>query len=103
MIKGEEQAKKNVLKDFIKDWRRGIEAKANGDPEQGNAYHTNAFARAKVVGMDNDEIMTAIALGNRGYESAIDASDWSLVTKGDVSKRDARTQQWKRKQNMKAQ
>ncbi len=97
MVKGEVDAKKAALKDFIKDWRRGIEAKDNGDNEQGNAYHRNAMARAATVGMSPEEINKAIAIGNRGYERAIDNTNENLWKQGDQNKRDQRIEQYKQK------
>lgn len=101
MIKGEEQAKKAALKEFIKDWRRGLQSRQDGSDDQSIAYFRNAMSRAKVVGMSPDEINTAIAIGNKGYENAIDASDWSLWNKGDYNKRDQRLETYRRKLNMK--
>lgn len=102
MIKGEEEAKKAALKEFIKDWRRGLQAKVNSE-DQAISYFKNAMSRAHAVGMSNDEINTAIAIGNKGYENAVDASDYSLWNKGDFNKRDQRLEQYKRKLNMKEQ
>jgi arginyl-tRNA synthetase len=101
MLQGETEAKKAGLKEFIKDWRRGIEAKQNQDPEQGDAYFRNAMARARVAGMSPEEINTAIALGNRGYERAIDNTDRNVWLKGDYNKRDARREIYKRQLDMK--
>jgi hypothetical protein len=100
MVKGEKDAKKAALREFIKDWRRGIEAKSNGDTEQGNAYFRNAIARSKVVGMSPQELNTAIAIGNRGYERMIDSSDVNVWKEGDQNKLDQRMQQYKRKLKM---
>ncbi len=97
LVKGEKDAKKAALSGFIKDWRRGIEAKTNGDSEQGNQYFQNAISRATVAGMSPTEINTAIAISNRGYESAIDQSDQNLWKQGDFRKRDERIEQYKRK------
>jgi hypothetical protein len=101
MLKGETEAKKSALRDFIKDWRRGIESKENNDPEQGDAYFRNAMARAKAVGMAPEEINTAIALGNRGYERAIDNTDRNVWLKGDYNKRDQRRDIYHRQLDMK--
>jgi len=96
IIKGETEAQKAALKEFIKDWRRGIEAKGNNDDEQGNAYHRNAMARLTAVGYPPEKILSAIAIANKGYEKAIDAANERMWKNGDVNKQQQRLEQYKR-------
>jgi hypothetical protein len=100
MIQGETDAQKSALKDFIKDWRRGIQAKENGDDEQGNAYHRNAIARLTTVGMPYEKVLSAIAIANKGYEKAIDASNYNSWAKGDVNKQQQRLEYYKRQMQL---
>src|SRR6185437_12312944 len=86
MVKGEEEAQKAALRDAIKDWRRGIEAANNKDPEQAQAYTRNAMARLTAVGYPPDKIASFMAIANRGWEKAINSSDWNFWSRGDYSK-----------------
>jgi len=96
LISGETEAQKAALKEFIKDWRRGIQAKENGDDEGGNAYHRNAMARLTAVGYPQEKIMSAIGIANKGYEKAIDAVNERMWKQGDQSKQQQRLDQYKR-------
>ena len=100
MIQGEKDAKKKALKEFIKDWRRGIEAMNNNDPEQGHSYKRNAIARAKAAGFDTDELAKAMAIGSR-VEKAIDSSNYQRFMQGDYNKRDERKEYFRRQLQMK--
>lgn len=99
MIQGEKDAKKKSLKEFIKDWRRGIESMNNNDPEQGHAYKKNALARARAAGYSPDEIAKAMAIGSR-VEKAIDSSNYQRFMQGDYNKRDERKEYFRRQLNM---
>lgn len=101
MLQGEKDAKKAGMKEFIKDWRRGIDAKQNNDPEQGDSFFRNAMSRAKAAGMSPEEVNTAIAISNRGYERAIDNTDRNVWLQGDYNKRDQRREIYKRQLDMK--
>ena len=103
MVQGETDAQKAALKDFIKDWRRGIQAKQDGDIEQGNAYHRNAMARMTTVGMPPEKIASAIALANRGWESSIDQANYNDWSRGDFNKRQQRLDYYKRQLNLQDQ
>lgn len=96
MIKGETEAQKAALKEFIKDWRRGIQAKENQDDEQGNAYHRNAMARLTTVGYPYEKILSAIAIANRGYEKAIDNANYNSWQQGNRNKSEQRLERYKR-------
>jgi hypothetical protein len=96
MIKGETEAQKSALKEFIKDWRRGIQAKENNDDEQGNAYHRNAMARLTTVGYPYEKILSAIAIANRSYERAIDNSNYNSWSHGNRNKSEQRLERYKR-------
>lgn len=100
MIQGEKDAKKKALKEFIKDWRRGIEAMNNNDPEQGHSYKKNAVARAKAAGFNNEELSKAMAIGSRN-EKAIDTSNYQRFMQGDYNKRDERKEYFRRQLQMK--
>lgn len=102
MVQGEKDTKKRVLKEFIKDWRRGIEAFNNNDPEQGHQYKTNAISRAKVAGFDNDELAKAMAIGAR-TQDAIDTSNYQRWMGGNFNERDKRKEYFRRQIDMKAQ
>lgn len=102
MIQGEKDAKKNVLKEFIKDWRRGMEAMDNNDPEQAHDYHKNAMARARAVGMSKSEILTAIGISSN-RNKAIDSSMYNYWTQGNENNRDDRREYFRRYQQMKDQ
>lgn len=101
MIKGEEELKKRVLKDITKDWRRGIEARANNDIEQSNQYFANAKSRGIVSGMSPSEITTAITIATRNMGTAVDAANWNQIKQGDFQKRMDRMEQFRRKLQMK--
>lgn len=96
MVAGETDAQKAALKEFIKDWRRGIEAKQNNDDEQGNAYHRNAMARLTSVGYPYEKILSAIAIANKGYEKAIDNANYRSWQQGDRNKQPQRLERYKR-------
>jgi hypothetical protein len=100
MVQGEIEAQKSQTKEFIKDWRRGIQAKEDRDEEQGNAYFRNAMSRMVAVGMPEDKIRSLIAIANKGFESAISRSDYSSWNRGDVSKQQQRLEQYKRQLNL---
>lgn len=100
MIQGEKDAKKKALKEFIKDWRRGIEAMNNNDPEQGHSYKMNAIARAKAVGFDNNELAKAMAIASRG-QTAIENSNYQRFMQGDINQRDKRKEYFRRQLQMK--
>lgn len=103
MVSGEKDSIKTARKEFIKDWRRMLQAKANGDDEQGNAYARNAFARAKVAGMSDQDINAAIAMGNRTSTNAIDTANANVWKSGDANKRDKRIEYYRRQLKMEDQ
>jgi hypothetical protein len=100
MVKGEKDAVNHAKKEFLKDWRRGIEAKSNGDSEQGNDYFRNAMSRATVAGASPEDVRAWVAIGNRRNEDLIDQSDINMWQNGDYAKRDQRIKQYKRKLDM---
>lgn len=100
ITQGETDAQKVALKDAIKDWRRGIEARGNNDPEQGDAYMRNAMARLTAVGYPSDKILSFMAIANKGWESTIDRADWNSWTRGDSRKQQQRLNQYQRQQQL---
>ncbi len=101
MVQGEKDLKKRVLKEFIKDWRRGMEAMGNNDPEQAHAYKRNAMARLRASGYSPEEVLKAMAVGSRTGD-AIDNSNYQRFMQGDFGKRDERREYFRRQQQMKA-
>lgn len=96
MVQGETEAQKAALKEFIKDWRRGLEAKENNDQEQGDAYIRNAMARLTTVGYPYEKILSAMAIANKGWEKAIDSANYNSWSRGDRNKQEQRLEQYKR-------
>ena len=92
MVKGEIDAQKEAFKHAIIDYRRGLEAYRNGDPDQGDSFTRNARATLEIAGYPPEKIASFIAIGNRGYESMIDETDQTYWMKGDFNKRDMRRQ-----------
>lgn len=99
MLKGETEAQKVALKDFIKDWRRGLDT-MKVDPEQGNAYIRNAMARLTTVGYPYEKILSAMAIANKGWESSVNSSDFKSWQTGDRNKQDQRLDRYKRQQEL---
>jgi hypothetical protein len=102
MIQGEKDAKKRILKEFIKDWRRGMEAMDNNDPDQAHAYKRNAMARLRAVGYAPDEILKAMAIASR-TGNAVDSSNYQRFMQGNIDKRDDRREYYRRQLQMKEQ
>lgn len=101
IIKGETDAQKVAEKKFIKDWRRGLQAFASDDPQQGDAYIRNAISWLTTSGYQYDEILKIMAVANKGYESSIDASQYKSWTQGDRNKLDQRLERVQRQLDMK--
>ena len=95
LIKGEIEAQKFAFKESLKDYRRGLEAIYNGDPEQGQQYMRNAMTRLRIAGYPPEKMNSFIAIGNKGYESMVDQSDFDFWKEGDFNKRDERLQRYK--------
>jgi hypothetical protein len=75
MTTGEIDAQKAAFKSAIIDYRRGLEAYRNGDPEQGDSFTRNARATLEIAGYPPEKLASFIAIANRGYESMIDETD----------------------------
>lgn len=77
----EKETQKNDLESFISQFRKGAEAYANKDAEQGNDYYRRAFSYLTRSGYPRENWHQAIALAAKGYETTIDRSDYTYYMK----------------------
>lgn len=73
----EDNAYKDALQKFSKNFRRAAQAAADGDPEQSKDYYTRAFNQLKFVGYPKENYAKAVQMASQGYESIIDKGDYS--------------------------
>lgn len=79
--KSEEEYQKSVLKDFIKEYRRGIQAARDGDQSTATKSYRRAFTLLEITGYPTEKKATAMALAAQGNESLIKDQDYSFATK----------------------
>lgn len=77
----EEKHQKDAEKDIIKDYRKAVEANANGDPDLSKSLFVRARARMIAAGIPLDRRSEIYANASRGYEKQIDTSVWNWATK----------------------
>lgn len=81
-IKKEEVAfQKETLKEFVKEYRRGIQAAREGNPQQAQDYYKRAFTRLEIAGFPMDKKATAISIATKDYESQIQSQDYDFAFK----------------------
>lgn len=69
--KDQQNLEKAVGERFALEWRRGLRAAKDGNPEQAQEYHKNAKAMLRVGGVREDEVTDYIKRASEGYESMI--------------------------------
>jgi len=101
IVRGEEDAQKAAKRHFGVEWRRGMEAFSNNDPEQGNAFVANAMGYMRSTGMPYQQILKTIAQSNTGtYQSLVDSTDFSFWSRGDIRKQQQRLEQFQREKDL---
>ncbi len=93
---------KEGLNRFIKEYRRSLVARFDGDTTNGDIYMRNAFGYLEVMGYPREKIGAAIAMANRGYETMVDQTMETFYTK-DIfeGEKDTRTEAYRRRLQLK--
>lgn len=65
----EKEIQQEGLKDFIKEWRRGLREFDGGNPQQGNDYWQRAFTQLRIKGYPTEDWPKAIGIANEGQEA----------------------------------
>lgn len=85
--KTEVESQKYILKEFIKEYHRYLDAAKSNNPNQAKDYYRRANALLEIGGYPIDKRAQALQIAAKGYRSAINDSDFSFFTKNVPTKR----------------
>lgn len=77
--KDEEKMQKYILKEFIKEYRRGIQDAKEGNRTSAIEHYTRASTMLEIGGFPIDRKASAISMAIRGHESMIKDSDYKFA------------------------
>lgn len=107
MIMNEKDIKdyqKYIEQKFIREWRRGLQAAADGNHTQATDYFTNAKAWLQIGDTPLEKYGDMISIANKDYESLVDRVDTSAYLKDTPqSKKETLFNAFETKQKLKLQ
>lgn len=79
--KSEVAFQKASMGKFIEEYRRGVQAAKDQNPDQARDYFKRAFTILEIAGFPTDKKATAVSIAMRGYEGQIKEADYQFATK----------------------
>lgn len=79
--KEEEELWKSSMKEIIKDYRRGLDAVRDNNPELARDMFTRVRTRFELTGYPMEKRAQVMAIASKGYESQITSSNFDFATK----------------------
>jgi len=80
-LKDQKEAEKHVENRFIQEFRRGINAHANNNHQQGADYFKRAFNILDVMQYPEEKLGTLISRASKDHESLIESINWDFYIK----------------------
>jgi hypothetical protein len=77
-MKDQKELEEHVTKQFVLEFRRGLDARKVGNLEQANAYMKRAFVYLHIGGLRQDMWPAAISRATQGNESLIESMEWDF-------------------------